>query len=173
MAHRFPGATAQAAMATRQMTHPLVPEAEVSAASGIRTNPIDFYAFPPAQKTRSLIRAYFDRSGLHYPILHLDTFLDTYEEALKDGFKRVQPSWLALLNAALALAMLSTSGFAGTKPSGLDEAELYYRRACVLSRRIQRQAAQLEISKVRLTDIRSHPLIMSKCNVISFLYNSR
>ncbi len=92
------------------------------------TNP---HFLPIELKTRYLIDRYFADTGLLFPYLHRETFLQVYAELLQN-VRLVRRTWLALLNMVLAMAVF-TSMEDGTDASERQkESHLFYARAMKL-----------------------------------------
>ncbi|EFX02229.1 c6 zinc finger domain containing protein [Grosmannia clavigera kw1407] len=69
--------------------------------AAMRTN-----VLPPDGETQALIRAYFANTGLLFPYIHEQSFLETYESMRQTGFRaNVRRTWLGLLNMVLAMAV--------------------------------------------------------------------
>ncbi|KAH8799845.1 fungal-specific transcription factor domain-containing protein [Xylogone sp. PMI_703] len=107
-----------------------------SKSSNSSVDKVNIYALPPYDVSRELIKEYFSNTGLLFPYIHQASFVATFEQASKDGFKGVKRTWLALLNIVFAHAVanvLNTSLIAkGNWGGGVkrtSEAEIYYRRA--------------------------------------------
>ena len=60
---------------------------------------------PPPAEIEALLRVYFHSMGLFFPFLHEPTFWDTYRQFKDGGFRKVQRTWLGLLNMIMAMAI--------------------------------------------------------------------
>ncbi|KAK2478753.1 hypothetical protein H9L39_08127 [Fusarium oxysporum f. sp. albedinis] len=77
-----------------------------------------------------LIRAYFDNTGLLFPYIHEQEFLDTYERFRASGFRgNVRRTWLGLLNMILAMATCTSCWEDSGSETTFEESDVYYRRA--------------------------------------------
>ncbi|RFU24957.1 hypothetical protein B7463_g11376, partial [Scytalidium lignicola] len=100
------------------------------------TEKINIYALPSYDLSCELLGQYFSNTGLLFPYIHQASFMATFEQASKNGFKGVRRTWLALLNIVFAHAVAHTSDpkliAKGDWSSALrrtTEAEIYCRRA--------------------------------------------
>ncbi|KAH7028898.1 fungal-specific transcription factor domain-containing protein [Microdochium trichocladiopsis] len=88
---------------------------------------------PPEDVMHRLLQQYFANTGLLFPYIHEASFLETYRQARASGFTSVRRTWLALLNIILAMAVRADASRAETPHSARgDEAEPFYKRACLL-----------------------------------------
>jgi hypothetical protein len=85
---------------------------------------------PPDEVMQRLTRAYFDNTGLLFPYIHEQEFLDTYERFRASGFRgNVRRTWLGLLNMILAMATCTSCWEDSGSESHFEESDVYYRRA--------------------------------------------
>ncbi|KAF4335206.1 hypothetical protein FBEOM_10950 [Fusarium beomiforme] len=85
---------------------------------------------PPDEVMQRLIRAYFDNTGLLFPYIHEQDFLDTYQRFRASGFKGdVRRTWLGLLNMILAMATCTSCWEDSGSEAHFEESDVYYRRA--------------------------------------------
>ncbi|KAF5712451.1 C6 transcription factor [Fusarium globosum] len=85
---------------------------------------------PPDEVMQRLIRAYFDNTGLLFPYIHEQEFLDTYERFRASGFRgNVRRTWLGLLNMILAMATCTSCWEDSGSETTFEESDVYYRRA--------------------------------------------
>lgn len=105
----------------------------------------DIYSLPPPEKASDLIRQYFSQINVLYPILHEESFIQTYEDMAKGDNQEYRPSYLALLNIVLALAQTTIP-----TPNGAQErmrvSEYYYKRAASICKRPPVRGFRLETS---------------------------
>ncbi|KIY03377.1 uncharacterized protein Z520_00068 [Fonsecaea multimorphosa CBS 102226] len=97
---------------------------------------VNIYALPPDSVARELLNWYFSNTGLLFPYIHEQSFMETFEQASKVKFKGVRRIWLALLNIVFAHAMVharentTTPGSVeSTAAKASAESEIYFRRA--------------------------------------------
>ncbi|KAJ5701552.1 transcriptional regulatory protein GAL4 [Penicillium malachiteum] len=106
---------------------------------------VNMFALPPEDRTWSLIRIYFEKTGQLLPFIHEASFCETYFRMRDDNFKRVRRTWLGLLNIVLAIATsLHTEG---DLPAGarIQESDIYFQRANGLCDRDSKRHASLEM----------------------------
>ena len=86
--------------------------------------------------SRDLLARYFSNTGLLFPYVHERSFMVTFDQASKDGFKGVKRTWLGLLNMIFAHAVIHEQDasiapghemMSATKRT--RESEVYYNRA--------------------------------------------
>ncbi|KAL3483108.1 fungal-specific transcription factor domain-containing protein [Aspergillus germanicus] len=94
----------------------------------------DIFKLPPASETLSLIKQYFTNTGLLFPYIHPPTFLQTYEEMVRDNFKRVRRTWLGLLNMILAMVTITASPSGAPASTRMAESDVFYQRSLGLCR---------------------------------------
>ena len=93
----------------------------------IRRSKVDPYILPPRHRVMRLFDLYFSNTHTLYPYLHRPSIQQAYNETAATGFKRVRPSWLALLNLVFALAVQTSNDTNST--SERAEAALFFQRA--------------------------------------------
>ncbi|KAL3446130.1 fungal-specific transcription factor domain-containing protein [Aspergillus insuetus] len=94
----------------------------------------DIFKLPPASESLSLIKQYFANTGLLFPYIHPPTFLQTYEEMVRDNFKRVRRTWLGLLNMILAMATITASPSGAPASTRMADSDVFYQRSLGLCR---------------------------------------
>lgn len=95
--------------------------------------PVEANVLPADAHTRELMGAYFSNTGLLFPFIHEQTFLETYElmrrgdDSHRAGIRR---TWLGLLNMVLAMAVCTSDQVEDSTEGGRpSESDVYYRRA--------------------------------------------
>ena len=108
---------------------------------------INIYALPNETITRNLIARYFGDTGLLFPYIHEQTFLNTYNEIKANGFTKIRRAWLGLLNMIMAMATSTTivNGLSAEKRA--RESDVYYQRAMGLCKEQIMRGTSLEIGK--------------------------
>jgi hypothetical protein len=108
---------------------------------------INIYALPNETITRNLIARYFGDTGLLFPYIHEQTFLNTYNEIKVNGFTKIRRAWLGLLNMIMAMATSTTivNGLSAEKRA--RESDVYYQRAMGLCKEQIMRGTSLEIGK--------------------------
>lgn len=104
-------------------------------------------ALPPPQITRPLIKQYFEGPWMLCPMLHRDTFLETYEEGLRHDFRYTRSSWLAVLHAVLALTGLASPSV-NSRPWNNEESDICYRRAKSICKQSRGRKYDIEIGEI-------------------------
>jgi hypothetical protein len=103
---------------------------------------------PPDEVMQRLIRAYFDNTGLLFPYIHEQEFLDTYERFRASGFRgNVRRTWLGLLNMILAMATCTSCWEDSGSETTFEESDVYYRRAQELCHTQMFRGTTLETGK--------------------------
>lgn len=94
----------------------------------------DIFKLPPVSETLSLIKQYFTNTGLLFPYIHPPTFLQTYEEMVRDNFKGVRRTWLGLLNMVLAMVTITASPYDAPANTRVIDSDVFYQRSLGLCR---------------------------------------
>ncbi|WXC64836.1 hypothetical protein SNK03_010647 [Fusarium graminearum] len=85
---------------------------------------------PPDEVMKRLISAYFANTGLLFPFIHQQEFLDTYQRFQASGFRTdVRRTWLGLLNMILAMATCTSCWEDSGSEKHFEESDIFYRRA--------------------------------------------
>ncbi|KAL2204830.1 hypothetical protein CC79DRAFT_1335435 [Sarocladium strictum] len=106
---------------------------------------IDANVLPPDYETEALLQAYFSNTGLLFPYVHEQTFMETYRDLKAQKFsKSVRRTWLGLLNMILALATSTASQDTVSSSSRRVSSEIFYRRAQKLCRNQMLRGTTLE-----------------------------
>jgi len=130
------------------------PVAAVWNGNGTARQQVNIYILPPELKTRDLITRYFSNTGLLFPYLHEQAFLETYDQMKNDNFKRVRRTWLGLLNMVLALATSTTVQSDLTAKIRAADSDVYYERALQLCEKQLMRGTSLEVGKWLVSWIR-------------------
>ena len=114
--------------------------------ASIKVNP---FFLPPDCEMRSLIELYFTTTGVLYPFIEHQNFLETYQQMIDHGISSVRRSWLGLLNMMFAMATSANFGHhrTVTADASNSSSDLFYKRAMILSDRQIRYATCLEVGK--------------------------
>lgn len=64
---------------------------------------VNIFLLPPRARVLHYVTLYFQNTNILFPYLHQPSFLETYEEALREGFTKVRRTWLALLNLVMEI----------------------------------------------------------------------
>lgn len=95
--------------------------------SRIRKGEMNVYSLPPEDQTLKLIHCYFSDTGLLFPFIHKETFLETYAEMKHNC--GIRKTWLGLLNMVLALATSTSLDSNDSAQKRAEEGDVYYQRA--------------------------------------------
>ncbi|RGP72628.1 hypothetical protein FLONG3_6636 [Fusarium longipes] len=102
----------------------------VSRCTSNKSHKPDANILPPDEAMQRLVRAYFNNTGLLYPYIHEQEFLDTYQRFRASGFRGdVRRTWLGLLNMILAMATCTSCWEGSGSETHFEESDIYYRRA--------------------------------------------
>lgn len=94
----------------------------------VRTGPVNLYVLPAENRVRHFISLYFQNTNILFPYLHQPTFLEQYENALREGFTKIRRTWLALLNLVMAMGSRSSTEQEVTTEEKYKTAEIFYQR---------------------------------------------
>ncbi|GAB1193513.1 hypothetical protein APSETT444_002734 [Aspergillus pseudonomiae] len=89
------------------------------------------FTLPATSETKKLITQYFTDTGLLFPYIHPETFLETYDAMLHDNTK-VRRTWLGLLNMVLAMAVITTTPGGSPANVRIAESDIFYQRSLSL-----------------------------------------
>ena len=87
------------------------------------------YFIPDEIQVHSLLDQYFTNTNILYPFINQESFLATYENALRSNFDGIRRTWLGLLNILMAFGSITS---VDPKINGADKiqsAEVFYKRA--------------------------------------------
>ncbi|KAF4631594.1 hypothetical protein G7Y89_g6531 [Cudoniella acicularis] len=106
---------------------------------------INIYALPSETTTRELMVQYFGDTGLLFPYIHQQTFLETYDEMKTNNFTKVRRTWLGLLNMIMALATSTTVEEGLSAERRAKQSNVYYQRASGLCEKQIMRGTSLEV----------------------------
>ncbi|KAB8256860.1 fungal-specific transcription factor domain-containing protein, partial [Aspergillus pseudonomiae] len=89
------------------------------------------FTLPATSETKKLIAQYFTDTGLLFPYIHPETFLETYDAMLHDNTK-VRRTWLGLLNMVLAMAVITTTPGGAPANVRIAKSDIFYQRSLSL-----------------------------------------
>lgn len=118
-----------------------------------RTQPLNLFALPPEPETVELVQRYFADTGLLFPYIHEETFLDTYEAMKRSNFTKVRRTWLGLLNMVLAFATSTTVSNTINAQQRAEMSDVYYQRALGLCDKHIWRGTSIELGKSELAGI--------------------
>lgn len=108
---------------------------------------LDIFKLPPVSETLSLIKQYFTNTGLLFPYIHPPTFLQTYEEMVRDDTKRVRRTWLGLLNMVLAMVTITAGPYDAPANTRVIDSDIFYQRSLGLCRDEILRGTTLEVGR--------------------------
>jgi len=109
--------------------------------------PINIYALPAEATARDLLRQYFSDTGMLFPFIHEQTFLESYDEMKKNSFRKVRRTWLGLMNMIMAFAVSTRVEVGLSAEERARESDVYYSRAAGLCEKQILRGTSLEIGK--------------------------
>jgi hypothetical protein len=90
---------------------------------------VDLYALPPGDESTELVHRYFSNTGLLFPYLDEEVFMETYQTMKESNFTRIRKTWLGLFNMVLAFAISTTVSAGLSAEKRTEMSDLYYQRA--------------------------------------------
>ncbi|KAJ4286514.1 hypothetical protein N0V90_013214 [Kalmusia sp. IMI 367209] len=108
------------------------------------------FVLPPESETLRLIDIFFSSTGVLFPYIDRDGFLQTYQQLNSTNIRTVRRSWLGLLNIVLAMATSASHDSTLSASERAAESEIFYRRALALCDKQIRRSASLEIVQMLL-----------------------
>ena len=104
------------------------------------------YSLPPANVCHDLIDRYFSNTGLLFPYIHKESFMESYKAFEAGKFRQARRTWLGVLN--MILAMASTTAVHENNVKGakqrIQESEVFYQRALVICQSQMLRGTSLE-----------------------------
>ena len=103
---------------------------------------------PLAQESEALLQQYFSNTGLLFPYIHKQSFMETYEQ-LKDPRARhkVRKTWLGLLNLMMAMATYALGRKSDESSSFSSQSDQFFDRAQSLCKEQVLRGTTLETGK--------------------------
>ncbi|KAH7304650.1 putative C6 transcription factor [Rhexocercosporidium sp. MPI-PUGE-AT-0058] len=105
---------------------------------------VKIYALPLETTTRNLISRYFGDTGLLFPYIDEQAFLDTYNEINANDFTKIR-TWLGLLNMIMAMATCTIIESCVSAEKRAKGSDIYYQRATGLCEKQIMRGTSLEI----------------------------
>lgn len=113
---------------------------------------------PPVHETQRLLRCYFSNTGILFPFIHEQSFLETYDQVRSDNFQKdVRRTWLGLLNMILAMAVCTANWADEGASDQFQQSEIYFRRAQELCKSQILRGTTLEIGECRSPHVTFNP----------------
>jgi hypothetical protein len=113
--------------------------------NGMKGYAVNIYALPKEAETRDLIHKFFSDTGLLFPYIHEETFIETYDELKQSNYTKIRRSWLTLLNMVLALATSTNVRPDLAADKRAEMSDVYYERARGLSEKQMMRGTSLEV----------------------------
>ena len=105
---------------------------------------VDLFSLPEERHTLALVERYFSNTGLLYPYLDREAFLQKYAEMKQKNFRKIRRTWLGLLNMVLALAISTTVLDDDDAIRRMEKSEIHYRKAIGLCQKQIMRSTSLE-----------------------------
>lgn len=115
-----------------------------------RGQSINLYDLPPDEQTLRLIHGYFDNTGLLFPYIHRERFIQSYRELSSTHLRHVRKPWLGMLNMILALSINVNYPSELSQQQRTADSKVFYLRAMALCEGHIRSTASLEIGALDL-----------------------
>lgn len=113
---------------------------------------------PPDHETQRLLRCYFSNTGMLFPFIDKQSFLETYDRVRLENFRKdVRRTWLGLLNMILAMAVCTASCPDEGASDQFQQSEIYFRRAQELCKSQILRGTTLEIGECCSRHVVSNP----------------
>lgn len=120
--------------------------------------PLQTNILPPDHETQRLLRCYFSNTGILFPFIHEQSFIETYERLRLDNFRKdVRRTWLGLLNMILAMAVCTANCTDEGTSDQFQHSEIYFRRAQELCKSQILRGTTLEIGEYRARHVDFSP----------------
>jgi hypothetical protein len=107
-------------------------------------NPISM-ALPPDEDCMRLIHQYFGRTGVLFPYIHEESFIQTYNSFKATHFRKVRRSWLGLLNMILAMATRTAVNSKLSAQEREEQSDTFFVRGWRLCEKQVKYSPSLEI----------------------------
>ena len=109
------------------------------------------FILPPQRETLYLIELYFSTTGILFPYIEKEGFLQTYRQLNSTNIVSVRRPWLGLLNIVLAMATSVNTGYDVTLSARerTSKSDVYFRRAFMVCDRQIRHGTSVEIGMQR------------------------
>ena len=98
-----------------------------------------------------MITRYFGDTGLLFPYIYEQAFLDTYDEVKANNFTNIRRTWLGLLNMIMAMATNITVNNGLSMEQRAQDSDVYYQRAAGLCEKQIMRGTSLEVGKFKAT----------------------
>ncbi|USP74127.1 hypothetical protein yc1106_01401 [Curvularia clavata] len=110
------------------------------------------FILPPQRETLYLIELYFSTTGILFPYIEKEGFLQTYRQLNSTNIVSVRRPWLGLLNIVLAMATSVNTGYDVTLSARerTSKSDVYFRRAFMVCDRQIRHGTSVEIVQLLL-----------------------
>ncbi|KAF2801517.1 uncharacterized protein BDZ99DRAFT_492508 [Mytilinidion resinicola] len=100
---------------------------------------------PQENETVKMIERFFSTTGVLFPYIDEEAFLNTYHELTSANIRTVRRSWLGLLNLVLAMSTSASHGNGLTASERSANSDVFFRRALALCEKQIRHGTSLEV----------------------------
>lgn len=90
------------------------------------------FTLPPRSETLELIQRYFSDTGLLFPYVYPQAFIETYDKMVQENFTKVRRTWLGLLNMILAMAKITAVPGCAQSDTRIADSDIFYQRGLSL-----------------------------------------
>lgn len=116
-------------------------------AERVDRNSVNPFHVPPTAQALELLEQYFANTGLLFPYIHRESFLNAYHELHNNNFREVRRSWLGLFNMIMAMSIKTSLHIDISSQQRRTSPDLYFHRAMALCEKQIRTGTSLEIGK--------------------------
>lgn len=102
------------------------------------------FVLPQERETLPLIQIFFNTTGVLFPYIDKDGFLQAYHQLNSTNIRTVRRSWLGLLNMVLAMSTSTSHGSTLTASERAVKSNIFFRRASALREKQIRHGTSLE-----------------------------
>lgn len=110
-----------------------------------RTENPDLLSLPSDDECMRLTNQYFGRTGVLYPYIHEESFIQTYNTFKATRFRKVRRSWLGLLNLILAMATKTAVNSKLSAQEREEQSDMFFVRGWRLCEKQVKYSPSLEI----------------------------
>jgi hypothetical protein len=108
---------------------------------------VNIHALPAEERTWTIIREYFQKTGQLLPFVHEESFCATYFELKSSNFTKARRTWLGLLNIIMAMGTTLFVEAGISAEERIRESDVYYQRANSLCDKESRRNISLELGE--------------------------
>ncbi|KAF2496525.1 hypothetical protein BU16DRAFT_607099 [Lophium mytilinum] len=108
------------------------------------------FVLPQEDETVQMIERFFSTTGVLFPYIDEEAFLNTYQDLTSTNIRTVRRSWLGLLNMVLAMSTSASQGNGLTPAERAAKSDIFFRRALALCEKQIRHGTSLEVVQLLL-----------------------